>query len=71
MTGDLLIVVPPGTRVRYIESGHVDRPVAIDASKLDALKEFTLRQPFSIRPPIPPFFGIPIYDAEQYEEGQP
>lgn len=63
MTDDIIIVVPPGTRVRYVESPYTDgKLLVMDASELGP-KTFEFE-------PIDAFArigSVPIYNAERYQ----
>lgn len=62
MTEDIIVVVPPGTRVRYVENPYIEGQVLVmDASELGP-KTFEFE-------PIDTFAklsGVPVYDAERY-----
>lgn len=57
MTDDIIVVVPPGTRVRYVENRHAEGVYVIDAHLLMTSQ-------------IPnPLMGLPVYDAKRYTHG--
>lgn len=66
MTNDIIVVVPPGTRVRYVENAYTDDKVLlIDAKAL---------RPHRIEPDSESWlgqdgqhFGLPVYDAEKFD----
>ena len=64
MSDDLIVVVPPGTRVRYIENPYTDGKVlVVDAHQLRP-------NPLEIRFELssPSWSGLPVYDAEKYAD---
>ena len=57
---DIIVVVPPGTRVRYMEHQLIgDQMFVIDASKIETVESDSLFNPSA-------FSGLPVYDAESY-----
>lgn len=58
---NVLVAVPPGTIVRYMETASIEQPVIMD---LDAL-------PHSVAITPPGITAIPVYDAEPYERFEP
>ena len=61
MGKDLIVVVPPGTRVRYIENVHIEgiKAYIIDAAFLEEAVRITT-------PGVEQLMGTPVYDAEKY-----
>lgn len=62
MSDDLIVVVPRGTRVRYIESDAVDKVLLLDATVLEA------KVPI-VPPPLGalgPLFSTPVFDARPF-----
>lgn len=58
MSGDIIIVVPPGTRVRYVEA-PVDKVMAIDADWLTVAGNLVPDYG------IGRFAGLPVHDVER------
>jgi hypothetical protein len=57
---DIIVVVPPGSRVRYMEHELIDDQMfVIDASKIATIESDSLFNPSA-------FIGLPVYDAESY-----
>ena len=59
---DILVVVPPGTRVRYIESPYTDGKVMVLDAEL--LQSGPIIADFWQAPAA--LTGVPIYEAERY-----
>jgi len=66
LSKDLIIVVPRGTRVRYVESDI--GPNQIYVANTDAFRSWKkpVLNPYVDHPTA--LFGLPVYDAEPYKE---
>lgn len=64
MPDDLIVVVPPGTRVRYVESPYTEgKLLVLDASLLHSIPVTAdLWSSMSASA----LFGLPVYEAEKY-----
>lgn len=58
---DIIVVVPKGTRVRYIESPYVESVYVLDTAKIKQMESTT---PEAIAHMLT---GLPVYEAEKYE----
>ena len=67
MPDDIIIVVPPGTRVRYVENPYIedDKVYVMDAAALRGPTTFEF-EPIDMFAKIG---GIPVYEAEKYDDG--
>ena len=59
---DIIVVVPKGTRVRYVESEWVQGVYVLDAKVIHRIA------PASGEALTQMLFGLPVYDADEYEE---
>lgn len=62
---DIIAIVPPGSRVRYVENQYIDTPAIINANALQKVLSPTLG--FD----NPSFWGEPVRDAEKSDHLNP
>jgi hypothetical protein len=62
MTDNIIVVVPTGTRVRYIENPYVDQILVVDAHQLRPYDD--VRPTFTLGPPLN---SVQVYDAEEWQ----
>jgi hypothetical protein len=55
---DLIVVVPTGSRVRYVESRHVEQPVFCDARMLEPPSFGSTFRPM--------LAGLPLHPADRF-----